>query len=128
MNFQSGVMDSEWNYNLISFILRKKFYDKIDIKYHKSTNTSLSHTHLIKEEKKKFYKIFLKKILKKSENFLYFFYKNNRIFFKDSYLTRFDEIKMNLLLKQFPMFFFYESYAPNSFDKNLRYKIISKKN
>ena len=31
---------------------------------------------------------------------------------------------MNLLLKQFPMFFFYNSYAPNSFDKNLRYKII----
>ena len=34
---------------------------------------------------------------------------------------------MNLLLKQFPMFFFYNSYAPNSFDKNLRYKIILEK-
>ena len=112
---------------MISFILRKNFYDKIDIKYHKSKNVSLSSTHLIKKEKKKFYKIFLKKILNKSENFLYFFYKKNRVFFKDSYLTRFDEIKMNLLLKQFPMFFFYNSYAPNSFDKNLRYKIILEK-
>ena len=58
MNFQSGVMDSEWNYNLISFILRKKFYDKGGIKYHKSTNTSLSHTHLIKKKKKNFTKFF----------------------------------------------------------------------
>ena len=58
MNFQSGVMDSEWNFNLISFILRKNFYDKIDIKYHKSKNVSLSSTHLIKKEKKSFIKFF----------------------------------------------------------------------
>ncbi len=117
-----ATLDAEWNYNLISEILRKNISFKIRLEDYESQNKYFLNSSKIKKEKN-----FLKKLIlnlyKKVHNISYFIHQNNRFFIKDSSLSKFSEIKINLLLKQFPAFYFDEINIPFKYEDNLRDKL-----
>ena len=117
-----ATIDSEWNYNLISKILRKNFSSKIKIENYETQNNYFSNITQIKKNKN-FYKKLLFSIYKKAHNISYFIHKNNKFFIKDSSFSKFSEIKINLLLKQFPAFYFDEINVPFKYEDNLRDKL-----
>ena len=74
----SACMNSEWNYNLVSSILRHSFVNKIDIQDYKSKNNFLSSLDFIEKEKKKnIFKIFSLYAYSVIQNLLYPLYKKN---------------------------------------------------
>ena len=117
-----ATIDHEWNYNLISEILRKNFSNKINIENYDTKNNYFSNLNQIKKEKNFLKQLFLN-IYKKAHDITYFIHQNNKFFIKDPYFSKFSEIKINLLLKQFPTFNLDEINIPFMYEDNLREKI-----
>jgi len=128
IGIQSAVINHEWNYNLISEILRRSFSNKIEIENYDTQNKSAFNLFTIGKKDKNFLKKLTLNIYKKAHNFSYFINQNNKFFIKNSYLPKLSEIKLNLLLKQFPTFNLDEINIPIKYEDNLRDKIkIEKK-
>ena len=107
ISIHRACMNSEWNYNLVSGILRKYFTKKLDIKNHKTKNNFLSYVDAIeleyysldKRKKKNSLKKFFLLTYNMIQNLSYPLYKKNNYYIKDSYLPIFTELKLNILLK-----------------------------
>ena len=130
ISIHSACMNSEWNYNLVSNILRHSFVNKIDIQNYKTKNNFLSSLDVIEKEKKKntFKKFFLY-TYSKIQNLSYPLYKKNNYYIKDSCLPKLTELKLSLLLKQFPILFKDQIEIPEKYDDRIRNKInLEKKN
>ena len=99
LNIDMCTQDDEWNYNLISNILRISFQNKIKLVHHKTKNNFY---------KNQFFKIeyswFKKKIFYFINNLAKIFNKKKSYFIYRSYLDKFSETRLNFFLGQIPTF------------------------
>lgn len=127
ISIHSACINSEWNYNLTSSILRKYFANRLDIKNFRTKNNFLSNVNVINQKKNLF-----KKLLYHTYNTIqklsYPLYKKNKYYIKDSYLPGFAELKLNILLNQFPILFKNSIEIPEIYDDKIRKKIKLDKN
>lgn len=128
MGIVNACMNSEWNYNLVSCILRKSFINKINIENYKTKNNVLSDIDDIEKGKRINP---LKKALSDAfsivQNFTYPLYKNNDYFIKDSYLNKTTELKLHLQLNQFPFLPKNKIEVPDKYNSKIRGQINLKK-
>ena len=93
-----ACLDDEWNFNLISNILRISFKNKINLYNYKTKNFYFIEKSL---EKKNFFYNFLINIINTFSNT---FNKRKDYFIYDSFLPKFAELKLNFYLSQLPIF------------------------
>ena len=117
--------DDEWNFNLISNILRISFNNKIKLLHHKTKNNFIKIR--TNKKKKKWLNTFILNIIEKLANV---FNKKNSYFIYNSYMSKFYEAKLNFFLGQIPTFKTIIDYKSlnHRFDKKKREILNLKRN
>jgi putative transferase (TIGR04331 family) len=120
-------LDSEWNYNLISNIIRFSFFNDIKVIDFKSKNKYFTKSNLKKNKSQilNYGKDFFFEVLK---NIFFHFNKNNKFFFKNTSLPKLEELKLNIILNQIPIIYKTETLIPEKFDPQVRKSINIEKN
>lgn len=118
-------LDKEWNFNLFSKIYNLAFPDNIDYKNVKTNNfefrPNVQNNINTKKE-------FLKNKVQKTLSFFNYLSKKNKIAFKTTHLSFYNEVKLNLLNNDFPSMLHNESYKNEITNPDLRSKINIKDN
>jgi len=120
-NFIELTHQDKWNHYIFSEILKKNFYESV--KFEEIINLNNDQYVRFNKDRTPLIKKFLFETYIFSRNIYYKLFKEDKYFITDSYIGKYNEILLNLKLKNFPL-----SISPNSYlfinpDYSLREKI-----
>ena len=118
VGIENVSLDSEWNYNLISNIIRFSFANKIKIIDFKSRNNCYKEKKVL--SKKLYFNTAKNLLIKFFQNTFFYFNKDNKYFLKTTSLPTLEEMKLNVFLNQIPTIYSSDFVSNNYFDKKIR--------